>query len=103
MSKRIRNSFWVVGLILLGFPVGYMHGLVYNKRVVCSEFVLNIVAGGIAFFLVVGGFSYIIYRIIKKRSKDPSKYALLVYSVLILIFFLISAPWYKSALIDCGL
>jgi hypothetical protein len=99
MGRKIRNIAWIIALIGLSFPIGYAYQIVYNKMLVYSEKALNFIAGGIAIIIVMGLISFISYKILKKRQvgKDPAKVALLIYSVILGIFFMMAIPYYKDA------
>ena len=99
MGRKIRNTIWLILLLALSFPVGYIYQVVYNNMLVYSEKMLNLIVGGVALILVLGVISLIVFRVLKKRSrsKDPAKMALLVYSLILIIILLSSVPFFEDA------
>lgn len=60
---------------------------------------LNFIVGGISIIIILGLISFITYKVLKKREigKDPAKTALMVYTVILIIFALMSLPYYEAA------
>ncbi len=89
MSRKLRNILWLFILILGSFPAGYLAVFVDARNLVRSEFLMNIIIAGIACFIVFGVITIIIYAILRDKKKaDPAKPALIVHSVLILLFII---------------
>jgi hypothetical protein len=92
MKHKLRNIAWILLLLVLSVPTGYFVNYVDNKRFVESEYVPNLIVGGIACAFVFGMLSLILFIILKKRKvNDPSKPALLVSSVLMVIMLVVAA------------
>ena len=97
---KLRNSVWILILLILSTPVSYIYLIVHDNMLVLEEYLLNLIAGSFGTILVFGTTSFITYRILKsKQTKDPAKIALIVYSVLLFYIFIISIFQYNEALI----
>ncbi len=104
MKSKLKNTAWLIGLLIFNFPVGFAFQMTHNNRAFCSERELVFITGGIAMIIVLGGISLIVRRILKKRAyENYNKTALIVYTVLTGLFFLISMWGFEQAMFDkCG-
>lgn len=85
MKRKLRNIAWILLLLVLSVPTGYFVSYVDSTMLVESEYVLNLVVGGIACAFVFGVISLILFIILKNRNvNDPAKPALLVSSILMI-------------------
>lgn len=86
MKRKLRHIGWMLLIFLLSGPVGYIYLIVHDKILVIEEYVLNYIIGTICCIIVVGGFSFLAYKRIKKKQfSDPPKMALFVYTILLFI------------------
>lgn len=100
MNLKLRNVGWMVLLIILSIPVGYIYMVVNDKMIVIQEYLINIIAGGISTLIILGTISFITYKILKyKEHHDPSKIALIVYTAFLFILFITSVFQYNDAVI----
>ena len=104
MKRKLRNVIWLLLLLALSFPVGFAYQFAHNNMAQCFEVETTFITSGIAMIIVFGGISLIVRAILRRRKyQDPTKIALTVYTVLIVIFMLIGAYGFEDALLQkCG-
>ncbi|MEO5642720.1 MAG: hypothetical protein ABIQ40_18445 [Bacteroidia bacterium] len=99
MKRLLRNIFWILGLLILCVPAGYFIAFIEDKRFVPSEFVMNLILGGIAMAVVLSVFCLPVYIVLKVRgAADPLKPTLRVFSVLVILLLIVAGIRMPSAI-----
>jgi len=104
MKRKLRNSIWLILLLALSFPVGFAYQFAHNNMATCNELEITLITSGIAMIILFGLISLVVRLILRKRNHpDPTKVALIVYSVLVFIFLLMAAYGFEDAVLKkCG-
>ncbi len=106
MEKRKRRDvLWLIGLIILSFPVGFVFIVAFYDKAFCDPLILNLIIGGIAMVVDLGLLALLVRYLARKwNSRDANKAALRVYSFFLAIFAIAGIIGLPSGLLNkCGI